>query len=277
MRQQWQWTGQQQMFFEQRRMPPMVKGIIIATAAAYLVQVFLAKGVLEYYFALWPSTAVWKLNLWQFFTYLFLHDPRGIFHILFNMLCLYFFGREIEVMLGKWKFLGLYLTAGAVAGVAHCLMGLFMPAGAFMIGASGAVMAVMVIYAICFPNQMILFFFFVPMKIRTCILILIGIDLFYGAQGSPTGVANFAHLGGALFGLLYWKGRPWIDALLGKVKERLASRRRSVDLHEEEDLDRILEKISQHGMDSLTKRERSYLLRASERRRRQKVSHEGHA
>jgi hypothetical protein len=179
-------------------------------------------------------------------------------------------------MLGGRRFLIFYFAAGIFAGIAYCLIHLVRGLDAPVLGASGAIMAVMVAYAISFPERIVIFFIF-PMKMRTLILLLIGLDLFYGVQGSPNGVANFAHLGGALFGFLYWKWRPLWERVGDVYRDWRASRRKTVDVEEEDDLDRILEKISQHGMDSLTKRERSFLLRASERRRREKVPPEGHA
>ena len=259
----------------------MVKKIIIVTVCVFCVQFLLAgdrsAGLMLYLFGLSPVNAVSHLWVWQFVTYMFLHDTGNIFHILFNMLLLYWFGREIETILGPRRFLAFYLMAGAFAGVAFCMVHLFQGLRSPVIGASGAVMAVLVAYAICYPNQLILFFFVFPMKVRTCVLILIGIDLYSGLQGSQNGVANFAHLGGALFGFVYWKGRPFLERSLTRLKEWRASRKKTVDLDEQQDLDRILEKISREGMGSLTKGERSFLLRASERRQRQKVSHEGHA
>jgi membrane associated rhomboid family serine protease len=254
----------------------MVKGLIIATIGVFVVQL-LAGPVVEFYLGLSPARAVSRLWVWQFVTYLFLHSRDNLFHILFNMLLLYWFGREIEEMLGPRRFLIFYLTAGAFAGVAHCVVQILGGMQVLVIGASGAIMAVMVAYAISFPDRMLLFFFLIPMKVRTCVLLLVGMDLFLSIQGSPGGVANCAHLGGALYGFLYWKGRPWFERAGDACRRWRESRKTTVDLQEEDDLDRILEKISQHGMNSLTKRERSYLLRASERRQRQRVPPEGHS
>jgi len=255
----------------------MVKRIMIVSVAVFIVQFLFQKtGTVESYFALWPFWAVRRLMLWQLLTYIFLHDTRTIFHILFNMITLYFFGPEIERMLGRRRFLFFYLAAGVFAGIAQCLIPGNRGPNNFVVGASGAIYAVLVAYALTFPNRTVIFFIF-PMKVRTLVLLLIGISLYSGLSSSQNGIAHFAHLGGAAFGFVYWKGRPWLDSALNRFSEWRASRRKTVDIDEQHDLDRILEKISQHGMGSLTKGERAFLLRASERRQRQKVSHEGHA
>ena len=258
-------------------MPPMVKRIMIVTVAVFIAQFLFQKtGMVERYFALWPYWAVRHLMLWQFVTYIFLHDTRTIFHILFNMITLYFFGPEIEQMLGRGRFLFFYLAAGVCAGIAQCLIPGNAGSNNFVVGASGAIYAVLVAYALTFPNRTVIFFIF-PMKVRTLVLLLIGVSLYSGLSSSPNGVAHFAHLGGAAFGFAYWKGRPWLESAWSRLSAWRVSRKKTVDIDEEHDLDRILEKISQQGMGSLTKSERAFLLRASERRQRQKVSHEGHA
>lgn len=278
MRQQWEWSRDQYILFEQQRTPPTIKRLIIANIVVFVVQLlFSQKGILEYYFGLSPLMIVRHFWLWQLVTYQFLHSVDSPFHIIFNMLCLYWFGREIQLMLGARRFVIFYLVAGVFAGVAYCLMQLLVNVHVLAIGASGAIMAILVAYALTFPNQLIFFFFLFPMKIKNFVLILIGIDLIYAVNGSPNGVANFAHLGGALFGAVYWKGRPFLNYVVERIQDWRESHRRNADIEEEHDLDRILEKISQYGMDSLTRSERSFLLRASQRRKRQKFPQEGHA
>ena len=101
---------------------------------------------------------------WQFVTYGFVHDPHSIQHILFNMITLWFFGRDIEQLYGRAEFLRLYFVLLAVGGVAWAAINKFAgQPGDYLMGASGAVTGVVLLYALNFPRRMILFMFILPM------------------------------------------------------------------------------------------------------------------
>jgi membrane associated rhomboid family serine protease len=157
---------------------------------------------------------------WQMLTHMFMHGD--IMHLAFNMLSLYIFGTMIEM---TWqspqRFLFYYLFCGVGAWALHLgtqyweLQRMGIDPSTWngpMLGASGAVFGIMVAYAYYYPDREIrLFFPPIGMKAKYFVLIMAGAELFYGVRGAATGIAHFAHLGGALCGfllLLYWnKGR----------------------------------------------------------------------
>lgn len=201
---------------------------------------------------------------YQLLTYAFLHSVGAIFHILFNMLFLYWFGRDLEVVFGRGKYLMLYLGAGVFAGLCYCGSQYLSPIKRPVIGASGAIMGLLVCYALLFPNRQILFMFIFPMRVKYFVLLLVGIDLYYMLLRVDNGVANVAHLGGAVFGLAFLKASPTISSFVQNFRRRRQFRREAPS---QEMIDRILAKINQYGIGSLTQAERNTLRKASRRYR----------
>jgi membrane associated rhomboid family serine protease len=222
---------------------------------------------------------------WQFLTYGFVHDVSGITHVLFNMFGLYVFGRSVERRLGQMEFLRFYLIAVVCGGIVGAITSLALGGGG-TVGASGAVIAVAVLFACYFPNQEILLMFVFPVKAWVLAVFFVTMDL-AGAIGILTGMgaasntAFTVHLAGAFLALgyyfLHWRLR-WLD--LGAVVElpqrlRQRSRRMKLKLHDPdkklqrdaEDADRILAKIHAQGESSLTSSERKTLERYSRRQR----------
>jgi len=253
------------------RWTPTVRRVIIATVAIFLVQFFLqAFRVvnLAAYLGVRADRVVLHAWVWTIVTYMFLHG--GVFHILFNMLALYFFGTQMEGVLGRRRFLVLYFGGGVVGGLAYVALQVFtsnffaqpcVPA----IGASAAVMAVLVLCAIYFPNQLV-FFFFVPIPMKWLVTLLVAVDLLYSITAYKDGVAHIAHLGGAAFGYLFWRLSPvvkrWLDRVEDRRRERDAQRR----VDDERRMDELLAKIGREGFQSLSVRER-FELDAIRRRR----------
>ncbi|TNE68560.1 MAG: rhomboid family intramembrane serine protease [Bacteroidetes bacterium] len=152
---------------------------------------------------------------YQIVTHMFMHGDLG--HLAFNMLSLYFFGPMVEMAWGHKRFLFYYLFCGFGALALH--MGVqyweLQQAGidptswnGAMLGASGAIFGIYVAFAYLYPNQVIsLLFPPVSLKAKYFVLIIAVLELFYGVRGQSTGVAHFAHLGGAVFGfglIMYW-------------------------------------------------------------------------
>jgi membrane associated rhomboid family serine protease len=227
------------------------------------------------------STLTHPWMWWEFVTYGFMHDPHQFQHILFNMLALWFFGRDIEQLYGRAEFLRLYLLLLVVGGVAwaaiHKLAG---RPDIPMIGASGAVAGVVLLYALNFPRRMILFMFILPMPAWVLGVLMVVGDML-GAFGSRPGdnIAYSVHLAGAAFALLYYRERWNFGRLLpGRFPRSWFRLRPSLRLHDpkpdepedseesqhrEQELDRILEKIHSQGESSLTRAERRILETAS--------------
>ena len=184
------------------RITDVVKNLIFINAIIFLALQLPLFEAYRHYFILYPvdSTAFRPVQL---VTHMFMHGNMG--HLFFNMLALFFFGPNVESIWGPKKFLFFYLFCGVGAMVLHILLG----GNSSVVGASGAITGVLIAFASLFPNaQVMLLIPPIPMKAKYLVLIILGIDLFFGLSHSSTGIAHFAHLGGALFGFLliqYWK------------------------------------------------------------------------
>ena len=184
------------------RMTEVVKHLIGINVVVFLAVYLSPFPSIREYFVLYPAgTPYFKPG--QLFTHMFMHG--GEMHLLFNMLALYFIGPTVENHMGSRKFLYFYLFSGIGAMLLHLLIG----GNAPVVGASGAIYGVLAGFAFIFPNtQLMLLFPPIPIKAKYLVTILIVIDLFSGISGTRTGIAHFAHLGGALFGILlilYWR------------------------------------------------------------------------
>lgn len=151
----------------------------------------------------------------QIVTYMFMHGDLG--HLAFNMLSLYFFGPMVEQLWGHRRFLFYYLSCGLGSYALHTgvqwwelqQMGIDPTTfNGYMLGASGAIFGIYIAFAYLFPNQIIsLIFPPISLKAKYFVGIMAALELFYGIRGMSTGIAHFAHLGGALFGfllILFW-------------------------------------------------------------------------
>jgi len=253
-----------------RRMTPVVRGLLLATVGVFVVQlILLAAGRHDWImtaFALNPDL-VSQFCVWQLLTYVFLHAPRDLFHILFNMLSLYFFGSDIETRLGGRRFLFFYLSAGTAAGLVSFLGSLAAGTTRATVGASGAVMAVLVAFALYFPRARVILFLF-PMRAATLVIILVVVNLWSAATSTSGSVDVLAHLGGAAYGFAFvWLG-PRLATQLLRFLDRGAVGQRRRDASDTERMDAILDKIHRDGMGALTRPEKRFLRRVSKQRRR---------
>jgi len=263
---------------------PMVKRLLIANVVVFVVTLAWspAAGLL----ALHPSRLL--TQPWGVVTYMFVH--AGFWHLAINMLVLFFFGTPLEGRWGGREFLRFYLVAGLGGAVLSIL---FMPAT--VVGASGATYGLMLAFAMNWPNAPIHVYGIFPVKAKWLVAFLFAVSLLEGVAGSGGGIAHFAHLGGIVAGFLYLK-MDWRPAALvgrrpgtpvakpkprgrkGKVsvaagKEPAARERRSKGRGEADErrmldeVDRVLDKISEKGIASLTSAERKLLDEVSRRRR----------
>lgn len=295
-------------------LPPVVKWLLISNVAVFLLGMLSfgdgSRTLYSYfiqYGALWPLGSEY-FQPWQYLTTMFLHG--GFMHLAINMFILWMFGLQVEQTLGSRRFLIFYLLSGLGASLLHSVVTMSDAVQAPAVGASGAIMGVMVAFGMLFPNMMVLVMFFLPMKAKYAVLLFIAIDLFAGMQNSPSdNVAHFAHLGGALTGFLLMKtglhtvianklpggssnghsrfGSPdpprprpnpfsrtdrtesarIIEAKFRDVPER-PSKNAPVSLNfgeNQERIDEILDKISEHGYQSLTEEEKGLLREASKK------------
>lgn len=218
-------------------------------------------------------------GLYRLLSYGFLHSEKDVQHILFNMIMLWMFGREIELRYGRREYLLFYLWAIVFAGLFWSLSESSMGRPSSMIGASGGISGLFVLYALNFPHRKVLFMFIIPMPMWVAALIIIGFDV-NGAIQRTSPIAFTAHLAGAVAGLYYYKFGfspfVWIANRFSGVK---LPRKSNLRLHEpttddsskmDGRVDEILQKIQEHGKDSLTWRERRILEKASQEYQRKR-------
>jgi membrane associated rhomboid family serine protease len=238
-------------------------------------------------------------QVWRVLTYAFLHDPGRIWHIVFNMLFLWWFGTDVEESYGPREFLAVYLTAAVLGGVGFVVGNVLgYPEGmnSSCLGASGAVMAVMVLCALHFPNRIIYLFFFLPVPIWVFVIFQVAQDAYGLLTGAGGGTAVTVHLAGAAFAFVYYKRHWRLLDILPSLNRRSFRRRpplrvyreeepeedavsvvsqpmprELVDEHLEAKLDAVLEKVAKHGQENLTPSEREILQRASEIYRRKRT------
>ncbi|MCD6218334.1 rhomboid family intramembrane serine protease [bacterium] len=185
-------------------------GIIIANCAIWFLLVIGGKlngnlhSTITYFFAISPETTFQKLYFWSLITYSFLHF--GFWHLFYNMLFILFFSPQIERDLGPRKFAIFYLVcaigAALVSLLAKTIGGIDVPT----IGASGAVMGILIAYGLSYPYQTIYFWGIFPIKMWTLILVIIVIQLAMAIQDGLNSYTDYwAHLGGLMTGFIYMK------------------------------------------------------------------------
>ncbi|HEX8316341.1 MAG TPA: rhomboid family intramembrane serine protease [Flavisolibacter sp.] len=184
--------------------PPIVKNLIIINVLVFLAQLLLdQRYFLTARIGLWPvETPLFRP--YQIVTHMFSHSPRSIGHIFFNMFALWMFGKILENVWGGKRFLLFYLACGIGAAALHLLVAHLTGGMVPVVGASGAVMGVIVGFAYLFPNtEMFILFIPFPIKAKWVAIAYVAIDLFSGiANVAGDNVAHFAHLGGAITGFI---------------------------------------------------------------------------
>jgi rhomboid family protein len=190
-------------------MPRATRTLILINVGVFLLEQ-LYPGELLHQFALWPlHTPLFRP--WQLITYGFLHDPRNVAHIFFNMFALFMFGRSLEYYWGARRFVIYYLVCVISGGLTQVAVQQAGGVGEEIIGASGGVFGVLLAFAWYFPRQR-LFIIPIPIPIPAWLFVTgyALVELFFGVTGREQGVAHFAHLGGLLGGalcILYWRAR----------------------------------------------------------------------
>ena len=280
---------------------PTFRPIWSATVVLLVVNVvaFILQNVL-YRFSSFPLDGWFALSVeglrhgfvWQLLTYQFMHG--GLLHLLLNCWAIYVFGREVEETLGLKSFLTLYFTSGVIGGLFQALAGVLL-GGAFaapVVGASAGAFGLVAAFATLYPERplMLLLFFIIPVSMRAKFLLLFSALLtVFGLVFPMDNIAHAAHLGGMLTGFVFvryavhWNwhwprlqrprsqpvrplvhaqrrtSAPW-DQKQGGVDEDLPP-----DEFLSKAVDPILDKISAHGIQSLTERERRILQTAREK------------
>ncbi len=265
---------------------------------AVLVAVFLAQNLFPQFTEWFVLPADWwrrPLQAYGLLSYSLLHSTESLAHLLFNGIALFFFGRVIEQRVGGREYLVFFFAAAAFAGLAWSGSEFFLSEGnraAVLLGASGGIAGIVVLFALWYPHVQVHLMGILPVPAWLMAVLFIGQDVM-GAVGRSGNVAYVAHLGGALFGYLYyrygWRINNWLPEALGGGAPAfgpaksgggglasLFKRKPKLRVHREEEpdsagggddqrLDDILKKIQAAGRDSLTRSETRYLEQASKR------------
>ena len=247
---------------------PAVKFLLILNVSVFLMEVVL-RIPLSGLFAL---PAVWW-KTWSFgslFTYMFVHANST--HLLVNMLGIFFIGPAVEQTIGSYRFFVLYYLCGLLGGLGWSLLA---EPGAVCVGASGALMGILGAFGALYPNAKLLLWFVLPIKAWVLVTLLVIWEL-YETVGVHKigGIANAAHLIGAIAGICYAMTLKHPNLLaefkgklpgLGKFSAKSRTRRPTggTDTLSKEEVDRILDKIGKEGMGALTLREREMLKKAT--------------
>jgi membrane associated rhomboid family serine protease len=201
--------------------PAAVKWLLIVNIGLFLLYFIAVRtgfGGVFRVFGLSPLAVLDHFAVWQLVSYMFLHDPMGIFHILFNMFTLWMFGADLERDWGAKRFLQYYFLCGIGAGIcdvaANAMVGSWYTR---TIGASGAIYGLLLAFGLMYPDRIVLFSFLFPIKAKYFVMIMGAIAFLYSVSGGNSGVSNVAHLGGMIFGYAYLKIRFRRLDLLGNL------------------------------------------------------------
>ena len=238
------------------------------------------------------SQKVLRGQIWRVVTCGFCHDRFGIWHILMNMLFLFWFGGRLEERYGSQEFAVFYFCSLLASSFAYIALDLYTNTLIPAIGASGAVWGIVALYALLYPYDRIYIYFLFPVPIWLMAVVYFAFDLHpvllsLSGQEYSTGVAHAAHVGGAVFGFLYfrngWQLALMFERIIGrkpKFANSRSNRRQTIPMFgpyknksetpTDDRMDKILEKISAQGRDSLTEEEEQYLVAASARMRDRK-------
>jgi len=186
--------------------PNVIFALLIANGLVFALQQ-LYPQFMYINFALWPTTDPYeRFELWQLLTYGFLH--RDVMHIAFNLFALWMFGSDLERLMGTQRFLIYFFVCVVGAALVQLLVSKFQGGIYPTVGASGGVFGILLAYGLSFPNRTVMLIFPpIPMKAKYFVLFYGLLELYLGVSGNAPGVANFAHLGGMLFGFMllrYW-------------------------------------------------------------------------
>lgn len=286
---------------ERPSITPTVQALIAANVAVLFVQWTLI-GDADTFRWLGYSDGALLSRWWTVGSYMFVHG--GLLHLALNMYSLWLFGPRLEAAWGAPRFAALYAWCGLGGVALHAVFG----GAGLLVGASGAVFGVMLAYALTWPDDEILFFGVIPMRVMTLVMVLGALNLLQGFTYAGSGVAHFAHLGGFLFAFVFMRAPglfgldrarqrvadlPHEDARPRAIQRPLRPRERAEEVDDvvarsraaiaettsrivaprpaarsvdsQSEVDRVLDKISASGLDSLSRHERAVLDAYSQR------------
>ncbi len=251
---------------------PATKWLLGLCVGIYFADMLWFRGALRDFGCFATRSAFGEFRLWEFVTFQFLHGSVG--HLLFNSIGLYFFGPLMERWWGTGRFVAFYLLCGAAGAFLFSLLsvsGLLPHSGQYLVGASAGIYGLLIGTAVIAPDARVqLLFPPVEMSMRTFALALMGFAvLMIVSNGNSNAGGEAGHLGGAILGfvLVRW---PWLlgkDSSFRRLTPRALTPHRPdqppSDPHDAEEIDRILDKVFHHGLQSLTSEERTLLRSVS--------------
>ncbi len=259
--------GPPQMRFGLPRLTPVVKWLLIINISIFVVGTLIAPlgQFLENWFAINPGSWVTAIQPWRVVTYEFLHDRALPWHIFFNMIALFFLGPPLERHWGSRRFLPFYLICGASGGLLYLfLAGVgFLKPPLPLIGASGSVLGLLSACAILFPH-FVMFVLFFPVPIRVAAVGFAFVYFLMVVTRSANAGGEAAHLAGMAAGAAYVLLGPKVGGL--KLKVRAGSWEKKMEDQRvlQIEVDRILAKVHQHGLHSLSGSEKKILKKATQ-------------
>lgn len=257
-----------------RGFTPAIKYLLISNGVCFIFYYIFGSGInawMNHWLALSPRSLLHQFHLWKLVTYLFLH--ADVWHLLFNMLILWMFGVEVETALGTRRFISFYFLSGISAGLVHVL---FTSGGeSLLVGASGAIYGILVAFGVLFSEDVItlLLFLILPVQIKAKYLVIIVIGtsvLFFVFWGADSRISYLAHLGGAVFGLLYFRLPAYLANATQFVREKHEMQQEASQKQRErslqkisEEIDLLLDKINDVGYANLSEEEKKFLRKYS--------------
>jgi membrane associated rhomboid family serine protease len=266
---------------------PVTTQLILVMVAVYVLQLATIRpqqriSLVESWLQLQFGPIVQQGQIWRLLTYAFCHSRGNLLHLVINALTLHFAGQLLAGVLPRREFLWFYLCGAVFAGFASLAFCWLQGDNVVVIGASGAVLAALTLAALYFPRQQVLLMGFIPLEMRWLLGLYIAYDLLPVLTGSwrTSETAHLAHLGGVGFGVLYFQRHMsfsrWWDSIRGRIRRRKSGKLRiyapsaSPESRLDEQVDAILQKITEKGEASLTARERNILTQASRQLRKQR-------
>lgn len=252
--------------------------LVVINVIFFILQIVIASLFsfrIESYLGLIPQKVVSDFWIWQLFSYMFLHSPQNILHILFNMYLLWIFGIAIEEEWGGKEFLKYYLFSGVGAGISILILNYFQVPWSLTIGASGAIYALLLAFGIIYPNAEILLFFIIPMKAKYAVLLFGSFEFFMTLSATGSHISHIGHLGGIIFGLLYFllfkkkyifpkqSSNQGTAEIIGEIRKKVDEIKEKAEQQTRKEVTKtasdIKTKIESEGEHSLTLTEKKFL------------------
>ena len=250
-----------------------VKYLLIINVVVYIIQIICwrqaAPGQMPFMENLFAADSSHPFQVWRLISFQFLHG--NTLHLLFNMIGLYFLGPTLERSWGSRQFLTFYLICGFIGGLVYMIasnIGLL--SGGVLVGASGGVLGMLVACAILFPHFVVILLFF-PVPIRFAALLLTGLYVLSVLGGDGNAGGDLCHLGGMATGFLWVRWRPYFASFRQKAAQGAIQARMKQQQQLQFEVDRILAKVREHGIHSLSRKEKQILEQATEEQKKRNI------